>query len=194
MEQPNHTMIIVHHLQLWFYAETKFGWRHKPQFPGVPVQAAQHRDERSEYMNNKDPFGRKAMFRSLPLAACYTMLSIVKIQPGVTIFFKMSLCCSGVVLVVLLCCCIWPLPFPPTWNLIRSWWEMKCKMDKQCCYLVRNALRNRGNPTFPYEDNFSNKTLSKYAGPSHKGSLTWARQNSKVCVVNGHSSIYIKGV
>lgn len=110
------------------------------------------------------------------------MLSIVQILPGVTIFFEMSLCCSRVVLVVSLCCCIWLLPFPPTWNLIRSWWEMEHKMDKQCCYLVRNALGNRGNPTFPYEDNFSNKILSKYAGPSHKGSQTWARQKLRsVC-------------
>lgn len=163
----------------------------------MPEQAAQCSDAHSGLVNKKGPFGSKVMFRSpwLFLAASYTMLSIVKILPGVKIFFKMSLCCSGVVLAVLLCCCVWLLPFPPTWNLIRSWWEMERKMDKQCCYSVRNALRNRGNPTFPYEDNFSNKTLSKYAGPSHKGSQTWARHKlQSLCVVKGHLSLYIKVV
>lgn len=96
--------------------------------------------------------------------------------------FRNELVLLRVIVVVSLCCCIWLLPFPPTWNLIRSRWEMEHKVDKQCCYLVRNAVKNRGNPTFPYEDNFSNKTLSKYAGPSHKGSLTWARQKLRsVC-------------
>lgn len=129
----------------------------------MSIEGAQLSADLSGRVNKKGPFGSKAVFGSLQFAACYTMLSIVKILPGVTIFFKRSLCCSGVVLVVLLCCCVWLLPFPPTWSLIRSWWEMEHKMDKQCCYSMRNVLRNRGNPTFPYEDNFSNKTLSKYA-------------------------------
>lgn len=160
----------------------------------MSIQAAQLSDDHSGHVNKRGPFGSKAMFRSLQLAACYAMLSIVKILPGVTIFFKMSLCCSGIVLAVLLCCCLWLLPFPPTWNLIRSWWEMEHKMDKQCCYSMRNALRNRGNPTFPYEDNFSNKTLSKYAVLVTRGAWCEQGKSSKMCVGKGHLSLYLKGV
>lgn len=48
-------MIIVHHFQLWFHAETKLWYRHKPHFPGMSAQAVLRSDEHSGHVNKKGP-------------------------------------------------------------------------------------------------------------------------------------------
>lgn len=55
-------MIIVHHFQLWFHAETELWYRHKPHFPGMSVQAALQSDEHSGNVNKKpaDPSEEKS--------------------------------------------------------------------------------------------------------------------------------------
>lgn len=159
------------------------GYRHKPQFPGMSAQAALCGDERSGHANKKapDPLEAKSCLEVSTIISRSSLYSAINSQNPARsqdIFPNEVVLLGRCVGVVLLCSCVWLLPFPPAWNLIRSRWEMEHKMNKQWCYLVRNACRNRGNPTFPYEDNFSNKTLSKHAGPTHKGSLAWARHKS----------------
>lgn len=145
----------------------------------MSVRAALHGDERSGHMNKKAPDALEAnsclkVSAILPRSSLYNAINTQNPAGSQDIFQNEVVLLGRFVGVILLCCCVWLLPFPPAWNLIRSRWEMEHKMDKQWRYLVRNAHRNRGNPTFPYEDNFSNKTLSKHAGPSHKERLRWA--------------------
>lgn len=176
-------MIIVHHFQLLFCAETKLWYRQKMSVQVhkcCTSSTVQRGASRAREQKGFQSSGSKVVFRSP--CAHFLQLFIQCYQKSKScwsqdIFQKEVVLLRGCIGVILLCCCVWMLPFPPTWNLIRSRWEMEDKMDKQWCYLVRNAHRNRGNPTFLYEDNFSNKTLRKHTGPS----LTWAPKF--VCVL-----------
>lgn len=158
-------MIIVHHFQLWFHAERELWYRRKPHFPGMSVQAALHSDEHSGHVNKKpaDPLEAKSCSEVSVIISRSSLYNVINSQNPAgsqDIFQTEVVLLGGCIGVVLLCCCVWLLPFPPTWNLIRSWWEIEHKMDKQWCY-SRNAHRNRGNPTFPHEDSFSKSDLKQ---------------------------------